>query len=386
MRETQVEEEFARFAEEFTGTFRPLPVEDLPVRVTPGWIVHRLRGWLAGILVAAVTIGGGLALRTAGAGRPMPRPSGFQLVERPVVLDGATGPRQLMFTDSRHGWVLYNRCVADVCDPLLGYTDDGGLTWRARQLPRLGAAGVLYHALEREVWLTDGQGAWSSSGGGGTWTVRSRDDGPWTRSPVMLTTTCPQPPADSCTGRLLRGGAEDVGAVPARAGWIPAAGVRTADGHLWVVMKRHLMDAPSLLVHSADGTTWTDVREVRETIRLLLSPDQRELWYSSDQTGIVARLVDGRAVDQPPLPADARDAAALGGGRLLWLSRQDGRDGLDGLRLRGADGTEEWISIPLSTINKPTLQVLGDGSAVVGGDDGKVTTVGTVGGIWVTYT
>ncbi|MEV0565125.1 hypothetical protein [Dactylosporangium sp. NPDC050588] len=202
----------------------------------------------------------------------------------------------------------------------------------------------------------------------------------------MLTTTCPQPLTDSCTGRLLRGGAEDVGAVPARAGWIPVTSVRTADGGLWVVMQRHLTAAPSLLVRSADGTTWTDVREVRETIRLLLSPDRRELWYAGDRTGIVARLVNGRTVDQPSLPADAREVAVLGGGRLLWLSRQDGRDGLDGLRLRGADGTEEWISIPLSTINTPTLQVLGDGSVVVGGDDGKVTTVGTVGGTWVTYT
>ncbi|MFF5229013.1 hypothetical protein [Dactylosporangium sp. NPDC000521] len=375
MRDT-VQDEFARFAEEAAGTFRPLPLDALPRRRRH----RRLRVWLAAIVVGALTAGGGVALRTAWSDRPPP-PTGFRLVERPVVLAGGAGPHQVVFRDRRHGWVLFRNCdSAGKCDPRLGSTDDGGLTWRPRTLPD-DAGRVMAIARTREggIVADGGRIYWVSGDGGDTWTM-----GP--RFPPMGSLDSPDPiracvestREDCVTGRLLMEGVGDIGAVPVRAGWRLDMVVRAAGGALWATMIQQF-GGPTLLVHSADGTTWKDVRESAEPARLLAAPDRTEVWYAGARTGALALLADGVAVEQPPVPPlDDTSVVAIGGGRLLLLS------GRDGLRLWTAANAPEVIPVPIRSVGDEPLQVLDDGAvAVVEGDR---TTVGTIGGTWIRYT
>src|SRR3954468_19507634 len=130
MPDMRVEDAFARFAEEFTGSFRPVPVAAMP-----RWRRVRRRGglWLGGLvaaLVAAVSVN---ALQPGGGGGERPL-----IADRVVRLDGARGAMQVRFADRDHGWVLFSDCQAmSVCTSVLGRSTDGGRTWTRVQLPPL---------------------------------------------------------------------------------------------------------------------------------------------------------------------------------------------------------------------------------------------------------
>ncbi|MEU0554855.1 hypothetical protein [Dactylosporangium sp. NPDC006015] len=384
MRDT-VQDEFARFAEEAAGTFRPLPLDALPRRHRH----RRLRVWLAAIVVGALTTGGGVALRTAWSDRPPPPPTGFRLVERPVVLAGGTGPHQVVFRDRRHGWVLFRNCdSAGKCAPRLGSTDDGGLTWRPRTLPDLGN-GSSQWPLARLAWpgkrtlqLDAYKLSWVSTDGGDTWAMEHRFGRPgWVNSPDPIR-VCDDPRGADATcvpGRLQMEGVGDIGVAPVRTGWSLDTVVRTASGALWATLRHNVQfPSPTLLLHSADGTTWKDVRESAEA-RLLSSPDRTEVWFAVIRTGALALLGNGVAVEQPSVPPlDDTSVVAIGGGRLLLLS------GRDGLRLWTAANAPEVIPVPVRSVGDPPLQVLDDGAVAVVDGDGR-TTVGTIDGTWIRY-
>ncbi|GAB3855001.1 hypothetical protein ACFPIJ_60320 [Dactylosporangium cerinum] len=393
MRESRVEEEFARFAESAAGTFRPLPLHALPRRPRR----RRLRVWLVGAVVAVLTVSGGAALRTAGrhdatpvptpAPTPSPTPAGFSFVERPVVLAGASGPHHVRFADQQHGWVFYRNCTAaGSCDPRLGRTADGGRTWQARPLPDMrdpdGTTpewGLVASDFERITLYSFSKIYWTTADAGATWT---REDvaGYAARNPAPELAPAATDRFTTAGGRLMVDGVGDVGVAPVRAGTRIRDVVRTPTRSLWALLEREQVSGRALLVYSADGTSWQDVREEPGWTYLLPSADRGDIWYTGFLDGHLALLSAGKVIAQaaPPPLGLPHGIVPVGGGRLLVLTR-------DGLLVWSAGGVEP-LAVPAPV--QSWIGRLADGSVLIYDPrhkDGPVT-VGTVGGGWVRYT
>ncbi|WP_327010152.1 hypothetical protein OHA72_24665 [Dactylosporangium sp. NBC_01737] len=391
MRESRVEEEFARFAEDAAGTFRPLPLHALPRRSRRG----RLRLWLVGAVVVVLTASGGAALRTAGRhdATPVPVPTptpaptaGFSFAERPVVLAGASGPHHVRFADQQHGWVFYRNCDGTgSCDPRLGRTADGGRTWQQRPLPDMRDAdgtvpawGLVASDSERITLYSFSKIYWSSIDAGNT----------WTREDVATYAARHEPPLTPATtdrfittgGRLKLDGVGDVGVVPVRAGTRIREVVRTPGG-LWALLEREQVSGRALLVYSANGTTWQDVREEPSYTYLLPSADRGDVWYTGFRDGRLALLSAGKVIEQaspPPLEVP-QGIVPIGGGRLLVAT-------LRKELLVWSAGSAEPLAVPMPA--QPSIGRLADGAVLIYDPrrmDDPVT-VGTVGGGWVRYT
>jgi hypothetical protein len=377
MRESRVEEEFARFAEHAAGTFRPLPVHALPLRSRRG----RLRIWLAGIVVAVLTAGGGVALRPAGP----PEPEGFRVIERQVVLAGVTGPHQIRFADRQHGWAFFDNCVGDIpCLPWLGRTTDGGRTWQRVTVPEarvyspsiwyleaLGPArvGLQRTGAEKKYWISDD--------GGGTWTRR---DELINAEPIAWSLGTDQ--FSVAGGRLVIDGS-DAGAAPVRTGMTVREAARQPDGSLWALLGGPWYTHPTLLVYSADGTNWQDVHANPNDAHLLASAARDDVWYHVWGRGEPPEplLPPGRAGAAPARPGSADidgSVLAAGGGRLLVASPRRG------LYIWSPTGIKP---LPVPMGGAPRLHQLTDGSVqlFLPNDLEHPVAVGTADGAWVVY-
>jgi hypothetical protein len=277
----RVEDAFARFAEDFAGSFRPVPVEAMP-----RWRRARRRGglWLAGLgaaLAAAVSVN---ALQPVGG--PGERPV---VTDRVVRLDGGRGSMQVRFADRSHGWVLFSDCQAmSVCTSVLGRSGDGGRTWSRAELPPLPQRGQPLLVVNGPDELLIG----ASSPSEAWWTT---SDGGRTYQKVDAT-------AESL---FARPGPETV------------AG---ADGTSW----RLTHDGADTLVSYSPyaGATWRDLRpEVGADTALRRSPDGRDVWAVAGQPTRVWRLTpDGPVAEAGfPITADPVQVLSVGDGGLLIL-------------------------------------------------------------------
>ncbi|MEV4510508.1 hypothetical protein AB0K00_16255 [Dactylosporangium sp. NPDC049525] len=384
MRESRVEEEFARFAEHAAGTFRPLPVDALPRRSRRG----RLRVWLAGIVVAVLAAGGGVALRPAGPDEP----EGFRVTERPVVLAGVTGPHQVRFADRRHGWVFFRNCGGgSPCVPWLGRTTDGGRTWQRVTVPEVrddDPVSVWYlEALDaRHVSLLLAgmqKASWTSADAGDTW-IR-QDEPTYEEAYADLALRSPDTDRFSVAGdRLVIDGVGDVGTVPVRTGMVVRDVVRLPDGALWAKLDMAQRADETLLVFSADGATWQDVRHASTLARLYPSPARDDVWYrplTGADTPLELLLPPGRGGAAPTQPRDTDidgSVVAVGRGRLLVASPRRG------LYIWSPTGI---TLLPVPMGGAPRLKQLTDGSVqlYLPNDLEHPVAVGTADGAWIVY-
>jgi hypothetical protein len=346
-----IEDEFARFAEACTGTFRPVPVEAMP-----RWRRARRRGalWLGGLVAALLAALSANALQPAGPADPADR-----VVPRPVRLAGARGEMDVRFVDASHGWVLFSDCRPDdSCEHALGRTTDAGRTWTRVEPPRLPGRGrVAIWGLGPDAMMigvvTLGGAWWQTSDGGRTYTSVPVGD---------------IRPAEGFRPATVPLAAQSTPTSPAR---MPAR-----DGVLWEVTHDGLSTRAS---YSTDrGATWRVLRaELPANGRLLVSPDGRDVWVVTDVPTQAWRLTPDGATARPDFPAAVnwQTVHAVDGGGLLTIVPGTGagvwRDG-------------RFTPLPAPLREAGWAIVLADGSIAVHGDDGHF--VGREGGPWVHHT
>ncbi|GAA2336530.1 hypothetical protein [Dactylosporangium salmoneum] len=341
-----IEDAFARFAEEYSGTFRPLPAEALP-----RWRRARRRGaWWLGGLAAALA-----AALTANALQPAaPDNTPNRVVERTVRLPGARGTMYADFADAAHGWVVFSDCPAEYrCTATLGRTTDGGRRWAPVPLP--GPPGNHYPLL-------------SATGPDSALVVADRPDG----TAVWWETT------DG--GRTFRP-APDL-AEPALTDWLTArrGGAYPASAH-WRVEQDGLVTWAS---YSPDGgRSWRTLPvELPASGVLRVTHDDREAWVITSTPNRVFRLTPDAAVEVPGFPASATVAmpGAVGGGLLITLPGE----GMGVWR----DGRFTPFPQPLGAA-AANGRVLRDGSIALNlvgaGPVSEGLAVGAEGGPWVWY-
>ncbi|MEV6932272.1 hypothetical protein AB0M46_48360 [Dactylosporangium sp. NPDC051485] len=336
-----IEDAFARFAEEYSGTFRPVPVEAMP-----RWRRARRRGvwWLGGLAAALAAALTATALQPAA-----PDDTPNRVVERTVRLAGARGTMYAQFTDAAHGWVLFSDCPSEYrCTATLGRTTDGGRGWAPVALPDL--PGDAYPML-------DATGPDSALVGA----VRRDHSAAWWET--------------TDAGRTFWA-APDL-AEPALTDWLNTrrGGADPASAH-WRVEHDGLVTRAS---YSPDGgSTWRALPvelPARGTLRV--TRDDREAWVVAELPNRVFRLTPDAAAEVPGFPAAATVSmvGAVGGGGLL-------------VTLPGA-GTGVWRDGRFTPFPPPLARaadgrVLRDGSIALHlPDEGLI--VGAEGGPWIWY-
>ncbi|GAA3451983.1 WD40/YVTN/BNR-like repeat-containing protein [Dactylosporangium matsuzakiense] len=261
MPDARIADEFARFADEFTGSFRPVPVESMP-----RWRRHKRRaalwmGGLAAALVAALSLN---ALQPgAGGERPL-------WTDRAVHLEGAHGELNVQFADRWHGWALAGACRAgNICDYVLGRTTDGGRTWARVDLSRVPYQGrpvLAVRGPDRIIFGVTGptDDLWESTDAGQT----------FHRPTGAAMDIFPALPPDTVTG---------------------------ADHTAWKIVREGL---DSYASYSADGgATWRVLRPALGTgATLRLSPNGRDAWAFASNPTRVWRLERDAAYAEPDFP------------------------------------------------------------------------------------
>ncbi|WP_432839383.1 hypothetical protein [Dactylosporangium sp. CA-092794] len=298
MADTRVEDAFARFADEYTGSFRPVPVEAMP-----GWRRARRKGalWLGGLVVALVAAVSVNALQPVGGDGP----PGVRIEDRPVHLDGANGYMRVQFVDAEHGWVMIGGCpAAGSCEYTMGKTADGGRSWARVDLPELPArpVSVTFQARDAgsavlEVSEGDDDAARSAWEIGGTGFHRIDGD------PIGI--------------------AAWLSATPAPPAWPAVRGTVTGlasgrSGPLWAQVYDGLI---TRVAASRDGgRTWTVLPEEFPAQGVLrVSPDGRDAWLFTDQPTRLWRLREDGASEVPGFPTTvtAKEVNPVDGGGLL---------------------------------------------------------------------
>ncbi|MGI5238208.1 hypothetical protein [Dactylosporangium sp. CA-139066] len=289
MPDTIVEDEFARFAEEYTGSFRPVPVEAMP-----RWRRARRRGalWAGGLLAALV------AALTANALQPAAPGPADQVTERTVRLAGARGTMSLDFTDAAHGWVMFSDCPAGQrCAVTLGRTTDGGRSWEriaTPDLPEGQPAGMIVTGAKSALVGTMTDPRWFETDDGG-------------RSFRAVTSDQAQAIIDAYVARRFVPG-------PAPSGETVVPG---AYPQRWKVVHEGLTTRVS---YSPDGGTWRELpAELPAGAELKVSGDGRDAWLVAEMPNRLWRLTPGDAVEVPDFPPGTpiRAAQAIGGDGLL---------------------------------------------------------------------
>jgi len=345
-----IDELFARFEAEATGTFHQPPVPDLRARARRRWW---RRAGLAGALAVAVAVPVG-ALNLADR-EPAPVVV-TDPVERRVELPGVPGPYQIMFVeDARHAWAFGEECLdgTDECRRALATTTDGGVTWRPSTLPgnlRVARVLDLYPVDARTLVIgIDGVLMYLTTDTGATWTSHVADDLPpaaqraWT-TPIgsRWTVRCPGLFGfeDGVNGfecgrrQLVRIGAGPVAPQPTLAGALMRV-VEGRDGRLWLISWHPVEgDLRTRVAVSTDqAATWTELPSVPALADLTVSPDGHDVWLVAGSPGRLWQVDGGRLVERTGLPGqvDSHDAVAAGGGVLAVGSENVGggfwRDG-----------------------------------------------------------
>lgn len=382
MGELKMDEMFEQFEAEMTGTFRPVPLNQMATRARRRSRLRR--GWFAGVLAALLAGPAGVfAVASQGDGRPSPAPSpsvtstpspDFHPVERKITVPGVADPViGLVFTDARHGWALFGSCsdentVNEVCGRLaMASTEDGGATWKRANLPggvaeddevslyALDSGTAVVHVWRKRFWLT--------TDGGANFTQHSISSPP---AEVLKAANLDEGRDFSlrCAGQK---GLEDSWSVDpcereevVRTGVGPVKNqppfaadvlqlVQGADGRLWVLDQE---DARTRVAFSTDGgDTWREVPPVptsslTSTTSLTVSPDGIDVWLVSESERRLWRFSGSEFVAQPQegLPDFAlSNVRALGNGLLVMISGTEGpgpvgywRDG----RLTPVDGLQ----------------------------------------------
>ncbi|MER7278547.1 hypothetical protein ABT369_29315 [Dactylosporangium sp. NPDC000244] len=332
MPDTLVEDEFARFAEAFTGTFRPVPAEAMP-----RWRRTRRRGalWLAGLGAALV------AALSLNALQPAARPAPAPFTDRVVRLEGARGEMAVGFAGRSNGWVTFNDCRAGGdCEHFLGRTTDGGLTWRRVALPELPAQGRLVARPGPASALIGVTGSpttvWETNDGGLTWRSIVTDG----TSAIVV------PPSREISGS-----------------WKV-----THDG-----LESHAFHSPDR------GSTWRGLEPpVGAEAEVRVSADDRDAWAIAARPTRAWRLTPEGTEAEPELPAGADPSmiSAVGEGGLLMLVPGRGVGVWRG-------GTFTPLPAPLHEAALPI--VLSDGAITLSMPDGTLI-VGGEHEQWVRYT
>ncbi|WP_426505096.1 hypothetical protein ACPPVO_46145 [Dactylosporangium sp. McL0621] len=337
MPETTVEDEFARFADEYLGTFRPVPVEAMRT-----WRRTRRRGalWLAGLGAALV------AALSLNALQPAVAPDRPPFTDRPVRLEGAHGTMVVRFTDRTHGWVLFDDChPGGGCARFLGRSDDAGLTWRPVELPDLPAEGhaslMLRGADSFLVGVSDPYLAWwATVDGGRTYRALNPQDAMSTGD----TDERPKPPTSRGPWRLTHTGLE------------------------------------TTVEYSPDaGRTWRAAGpNIGFGAFVRVSPDGRDAWAIAANPTRVWRLTPDGALAEPDLPivANADTISPANGGGLVMLLPGPGV----GVWRGGG-----FTPLPAPLADAYLAGPLDDGSIALAASDGTLV-VGEAGGEWVRYT
>ncbi|WP_433206529.1 WD40/YVTN/BNR-like repeat-containing protein [Dactylosporangium sp. CS-047395] len=337
MSDQTVEDEFARFAQDWAGTFRPVPVEAMRT-----WRRTRRRGllWLGGLGAAIV------AALTVNALQPATAPERPLVADRVVRLEGARGTMAVRFVDRDHGWVLFSDCTPGVgCARTMGRTADAGLTWTPvalpADLPALGTAQLLLQGQNTFLIGTSNPyiAWWSTEDGGRTYR---------------------QLPPESIAG------VPDI-VVERLGGGPPPTPWRLTPGNL-----------DTTVAYSPDGgMTWRDLQPRIGPGAVLRVGPGGEAWAVAGQPSRVWRLTpDGPvALESLPITVDAATISPIGDGGLIVLV--PGR-GVGVLRA----GTFTPLPAPLT--DAMLVTPLDDGTVVLMPGDGSLV-VGSGRETWVRY-
>jgi hypothetical protein len=315
-----VDEEFARFSAEVSGTFRPVPVASMP-----HWRRSRWRGrvWVAGLFAALVAAASAVALQPASS----PPPPGIRIVDRPVRLAGASGAMALRFSDADHGWVLFTDCPAPggPCTYHLGRTRDAGLSWQPVQPPPLSGTGlaVLLAVDDRMVLL----GSWGAGEAAASYWITADGGATFTRSTGpddLITAHNPGPyvPFEVHGTSLVMSRTGMAGAVPDVPGELRQL-AQGRSGPLWAAIYDN---GQTKVAWSGDAArTWQFLAPLPARGVLAVSPDGHDAWLLTDLPTRLWRLpttpagAGAAAVEVPGFPTavDPASAAAVDGGGLL---------------------------------------------------------------------
>ncbi|WP_433047221.1 WD40/YVTN/BNR-like repeat-containing protein [Dactylosporangium sp. CS-033363] len=337
MSEQTVEDEFARFAQDWAGTFRPVPVEAMGT-----WRRARRRGllWLGGLGAAIV------AALAVNALQPAAAPEHPPIADRVVRLEGARGTMAVRFVDRDHGWVLFDDCnLGTGCTRTMGRTTDAGLTWTPvalpPDLPTVGHAGLLVQGQNSFlIGTSDPYIAWWSTEDGGR--------------------TYRQLPPETVAG-VPDVAVERLGGGPPRTPW------RLTPGNL-----------ETTVAYSPDGgATWRDLQpRIGPGAVLRIGPDG-EAWAIAGQPTRVWRLTpDGpAALEDLPITVDAGTISPIGDGGLIVLVPGKGI----GVLRAGA-----FTPLPAPLTDAMLVGPLDDGTVVLMTGDGTVV-AGNGREPWVRY-
>lgn len=379
MADVRIEERFAEFEAQVTGTFRPAPITDMTTRVRQR---RRLRrGLLTGFVLALVAApAGGYAVASRDDAQPTPTPTPtvtgpprFEPDERRItMLDGYENAR-LTMTDAAHGWVLFERCEDEnesaTCKYALGVTASAGASWNATMLgTRADGRPVNLYPLDGRTLTVHviGKGFLLTTDGGETFTEH-----PESAPPVQalrasvggdFALLCPGATGfeDGAGGlecarpQVRTVGGDVVSPQPTLRGELYEL-IQGGDGKLWLTSWDGAVTRVAVSYDSA--RTWQEVGSVpAENVELTLSPTGTEVWAVADHPAQLWRYDGSRFVAQQGLPAEVfqHNVVAIGDGILavkdgnddtfaggFW---QDGRyQELPGLRASGvsvlSDGT-----------------------------------------------
>ncbi|MEU9827776.1 WD40/YVTN/BNR-like repeat-containing protein [Micromonospora chersina] len=348
MPDVSVAEMFAEFEEAARDTFRPPGVAEAQRRVRAR---RRQRRSVLAAVTALLLAGsaGGLAVAHRRA-RPEPRPAPVvtptpdgRITVRKVSLPGVPGDLvDLRFVDSRTGWAFFDTCDprdsgASGCRRTVARSTDGGATWRRASLPAAPTGSAHLIPVDGTTLVVEAGGRYLvTTDGGATFSDHPLDAPPdaiqrMTATPSGLIIGCPSPysATDAHTAceltQVMRVG---VGALPHQ----PPVALRRnvenslfegGDGRLWLTA---LADGRLSVVTSADsGASWRRLPAVDGARALTVSPDGREVWLvRTDRPNGVWRLVGDRWQQQPGLPDDTDQVAAMGAGLLAVASAYGG--------------------------------------------------------------
>ncbi|HTJ34081.1 MAG TPA: hypothetical protein VL738_12700 [Dactylosporangium sp.] len=350
MPDTIVEDEFARFAEEFTGTFRPVPVEAMP-----RWRRARRRGavWLGGLataLVAALSVN---ALQPAA-----PAPANL-VTQRTVRLEGARGTMGLQFVDARHGWVIFSDCRADNrCDITLGRSTDGGRHWTRIEPPELPEVG-------RMLLVPTGK----DSAFVGIGSDRYPDD----PMPLWWETT------DG--GRSFQASTASAADYYVRKLYLPGpqpSGEVITLGNDQEEWKTRYDGLVTRVYYSPGGQDWRELpAELPASGMPKVSHDGRDVWVLTEMPNRAWRLTSRDAVEMPGFPASAAigPAQPVGNGGLVVTVPGEGTG-------VWRDGRFTPFAAPMV---RAQMSILLDDGTLALSMQGEGLILGTEGGPWVWY-
>ncbi|MEJ3744109.1 hypothetical protein WEI85_12530 [Actinomycetes bacterium KLBMP 9797] len=406
MADTRLEERFAAFEAQVTGTFRPAPITGMTTRVRRR---RRLRrGLLTGFLAALVaTPAGGYAV--AGYhddARPGPTPTPtmtgpprFDPVDRQIAVPGVTwrdAHVRLALTDAAHGWAFFERCEDEnestTCTYALGVTADAGATWNATALgTRADGRPVNIYPLDGRTLAVHviTKGFLLTTDGGATFTEYPESEPPVQAQRVNaggdFALLCPgatgfQDGASSvecARPQVYKIGAGAVTPQPTLRGDL-AELWQGGDGKLWLTSWDG--DVTRVAISYDSARTWQEVGPVPAAeAKLTLSPTGNEVWAVTDEPAGLWRLDGSRFVAQKGLPTEVfqHNVLAIGDGILLI------KDGNDDTLTGGfwQDGRYQELA-GLRTVG---MSVLPDGTIVVV-ERGLTTVVGTGEGVHRTWT